>query len=70
MVTKTREPGRAKLSRNLKEDAEVAQNLSRSAGMSRRTSNGDGENHESTKGLHWYGGGRKSMKEEKIKAVI
>ena len=26
VVTKTRDPGRAKLSRNLKEDAEVAQN--------------------------------------------
>ena len=39
--------------------------------MSRRASNGDGENHESPrKGLHWYGGGRKSMKEEKIEAVI
>ena len=29
------------------------------------------ENHESPRqGLHWYGGGRKSMKEEKINAVM
>ena len=60
----------AKLSRNLGKVAEWSQNLKRSAGLSRREDR-DGENHESPrKGLQgWYGGGRKSMKEEKIKTI-
>ena len=64
----------AKLSRNLKQVAELAQNLNRSAGLSRREDNGDAKNHESPrKGaarMRWYGGGRKSMKEDIIKAIV
>ena len=52
------------------ESCRVGSKSERSAGLSRREDSGDVENHESPrKGLQG-GGGRKSMKEEKIKAVI
>ena len=59
------------MSQNLKKVDRLSQNLKKIAGLSRREDSGEGENPGKglQGGMRRYGGGRKSMKEEKIETI-